>query len=92
MPGSTFLGHAHGADAIEHGDAVRLAGVLHEMAALLAMSGPNRLTDAQVGALCGGRMHDREEFTAWVLRVARELDHRTQEARATGPSGAGPSR
>lgn len=73
MPGSTTLGPGHGVDSIEHTDAVRLTSVLREMSALLAMDGPNRLTDAQVSALCGGQVHHRQEFSEWVARVARDL-------------------
>ncbi|MEV6393182.1 hypothetical protein AB0M39_00070 [Streptomyces sp. NPDC051907] len=73
MPGSTTLSAGHGSDAIEHTDAVRLASVLREMSALLTMDGPNRLTDAQVSALCGGQVHHRQEFGDWVARVAKEL-------------------
>ncbi|WP_405805870.1 hypothetical protein OG729_11625 [Streptomyces sp. NBC_00210] len=76
MPGSTTIGGGHGADAIEHNDAVRLAGVLREMSELLTVDGPNRLTDAQVSALCGGQVHHRQEFGEWIARVARELHRR----------------
>ncbi|AVZ75469.1 hypothetical protein SLUN_27945 [Streptomyces lunaelactis] len=76
MPGSTTLGGGHGADSIEHTDAVRLASVLGELSGLLAVDGPNRLTDAQVSALCGGEVHHRQEFAGWIERVARELSRR----------------
>jgi hypothetical protein len=76
MPGSTTLGPGHGVDSIEHPDAVRLAAVLREMSGLLAMDGPNRLTDAQVTALCGGQVHHRQEFSEWVTRLARELSEK----------------
>ncbi|WP_405998301.1 hypothetical protein [Streptomyces sp. NBC_00829] len=76
MPGSTTLGPGHGVDPIEHSDAVRLASVLREMSGLLAMDGPNRLTDAQVSALCAGQAHHRQEFGEWVERVAKELTRR----------------
>ncbi|GAA3376039.1 hypothetical protein GCM10020367_46170 [Streptomyces sannanensis] len=73
MPGSTTLGPGHGVDVIEHADAQRLVTVLHEMGLLLQMPGPNRLTDAQVSVLCGHEVHHRDEFTEWVMRLAREL-------------------
>lgn len=76
MPGSTTIGGGHGVDAIEHTDAVRLAGVLREMSGLLTVDGPNRLTDAQVSALCGGQVQHRKEFGEWIARVARELHQR----------------
>ncbi|MFC4611634.1 hypothetical protein [Streptomyces maoxianensis] len=76
MPGSTTLGGGHGVDSIEHTDAVRLASVLREMSGLLSVDGPNRLTDAQVSALCGGQVHHRQEFGEWVARVARDLTQR----------------
>lgn len=76
MPGSTTLGPGHGVDTIEHTDAVRLASVLRQMSGLLAMQGPNRLTDAQVTALCEGQVHHRQEFSEWVARVARDLSEK----------------
>ncbi|WP_455361829.1 hypothetical protein [Streptomyces sp. SYSU K21746] len=73
MPGSTTLGGGHGPDTIAHTDAIRLASVLQEMSVLLRVQGPNRLTDAQVSALCGGQVHQRTEFAEWVASLAREL-------------------
>ncbi|MGW7369004.1 hypothetical protein ACWGI8_37660 [Streptomyces sp. NPDC054841] len=77
MPGSTTLGAGHGVDVIDHLDAQRLAAMMKEMGRLLAVSGPNRITDPQVAALCGGEAHHRDEFTDWVGRVARKLDEAT---------------
>ncbi|MFE3325516.1 hypothetical protein [Streptomyces sp. NPDC059176] len=77
MPGSTTLGPGHGVDAIEHPDAQRLAAVLREMHRLLGASGPDRITDPQVAALCGGEAHHREEFTQWVGQVAGRLEQAT---------------
>ncbi|MFJ6633150.1 hypothetical protein ACIQMR_17450 [Streptomyces sp. NPDC091376] len=76
MPGSTTLGPGHGADAIEHPDAQRLASVLTELHRLLDAAGPDRITDPQAAALCGGKAH-RDEFTEWVGRVARQLERTT---------------
>ncbi|MFE7774675.1 hypothetical protein ACFU5O_12350 [Streptomyces sp. NPDC057445] len=77
MPGSTTLGPGHGVDSIEHTDARRLASVMKEMHRLLTESGPNRITDPQVAALCGGEAHRREEFTEWVGRLAGQLEKAT---------------
>ncbi|AWK10905.1 hypothetical protein SSP531S_30060 [Streptomyces spongiicola] len=74
MPGSTTLGPGHGADAIEHPDAQRLASVMKELHRLLTAAGPDRITDPQVAELCGGEAHRREEFTDWVDRVAHQLE------------------
>ncbi|MER6998910.1 hypothetical protein [Streptomyces sp. NPDC000410] len=79
MPGSTTLNAGHGVDAIDHLDAQRMAAMMSEMHALLTMEGPNRVTDPQVAALCGGETHHREEFTDWVGRVARQLKEATAE-------------
>lgn len=78
MPGSTTLGPGHGADAIEHPDAQRLAAVMRELHRLLDAAGPDRITDPQVAALCGGEAHHRDEFTAWVGRVAQHLEQATR--------------
>lgn len=77
MPGSTTLGPGHGVDAIEHSDAQRLASVMKELHRLLEAAGPDRITDPQVAALCGGEAHHREEFTDWVGRVAGQLEKAT---------------
>ncbi|MEV6331016.1 hypothetical protein [Streptomyces sp. NPDC051909] len=77
MPGSTTLGPGHGADAIDHPDAQRLTTVMRELHRLLTATGPERLTHAQVTALCEGDAHARMEFTAWVERVTHELERAT---------------
>ncbi|MFI8520519.1 hypothetical protein ACIGEZ_22215 [Streptomyces sp. NPDC085481] len=77
MPGSTTLGPGHGVDAIDHPDAQRMTSVMQELHRLLTAAGPERLTDAQVTALCGGEAPSRDEFTAWVERVARQLESAT---------------
>ncbi|TQK51647.1 hypothetical protein FBY35_2058 [Streptomyces sp. SLBN-118] len=73
MPGSTTLKAGHGVDPVEHTDAVRLASVLSELNALLTVEGPNRLSDAQVSALCGGQAHHRQEFGEFIARLALDL-------------------
>ncbi|MER7516415.1 hypothetical protein [Streptomyces sp. NPDC126499] len=77
MPGSTTLGPGHGVDAIDHPDAQRLTSVMRELHRLLTAPGPDRMTDAQVAALCGGGAAGRAEFTAWVERVVRRLEEAT---------------
>ncbi|MFE5299345.1 hypothetical protein [Streptomyces sp. NPDC056632] len=77
MPGSTTLGPGHGVDAIDHPEAQRMARMMRELHALLTTTGPERITHAQVTALCEGDPHSRMEFTAWVERVARELERAT---------------
>ncbi|MFB7372712.1 hypothetical protein ACFC0D_23005 [Streptomyces sp. NPDC056222] len=77
MPGSTTLGPGHGVDAIEHLDALRMMSLMKELHRLLTVQGADRITDAQVAALRGGEAHDREAFTDWVERVARDLEKAT---------------
>ncbi|WP_426366327.1 hypothetical protein [Streptomyces sp. E-08] len=77
MPGSTTLGPGHGVDAIEHTDALRTLSLMKELHRLLTAPGPDRLSDAQAAALGGGEGRTREEFTAWVERVARDLERAT---------------
>ncbi|GAA3390526.1 hypothetical protein [Streptomyces roseoviridis] len=77
MPGSTTLGPGHGVDAIDHPDAQRLTSVMRELHRLLTEAGPDRMTDAQVAALCGGEAPGRAEFTGWVERVVRRLEDAT---------------
>ncbi|MEU0369231.1 hypothetical protein ABZ070_03030 [Streptomyces sp. NPDC006283] len=79
MPGSTTLKAGHGVDPIEHTDAVRLASVLRELNGLLTEDEPNRLTDAQVRALCAGQEHDRQEFGVWLARVTQDLTRKVTE-------------
>ncbi|MFF7634832.1 hypothetical protein ACFZB9_16980 [Kitasatospora sp. NPDC008050] len=73
MPGSVTIGHTEAVTAVEHADAERLAVLLDEMGHLLAMGGPNRLTDAQVSALCGGEERNRDEFARWCRGMAAHL-------------------
>ncbi|MFF8597718.1 hypothetical protein ACF065_02135 [Streptomyces sp. NPDC015232] len=77
MPGSTTLGHGHGADAIDHPDALRLTAVLRELHRLLTTTGADRITDAQAAALSGGDPYGRGELADWVERVTRELERVT---------------
>ncbi|MFH8580991.1 hypothetical protein OHB11_11930 [Streptomyces zaomyceticus] len=77
MPGSTTLGPGHGVDAVEHLDALRMMSLMKELSRLLTGTGPDRITDAQVAALCGGEAVRREDFTDWVARVARDLEKAT---------------
>ncbi|GAB2736887.1 hypothetical protein [Kitasatospora kifunensis] len=73
MPGSVTIGHTEAVATVEHADAERLAVLLDEMGHLLAMAGPNRLSDAQVSALCGGQKHNRDELARWCRGMAAHL-------------------
>ncbi|MEV4614183.1 hypothetical protein AB0K43_16535 [Kitasatospora sp. NPDC049258] len=73
MPGSVTIGHAEALVALSHADAERLATVLRGMSSMLAESGADRLTDAQVTALCPGRPQDRGEFTQWCRDLSEYL-------------------
>ncbi|MFF0427508.1 hypothetical protein ACFYUJ_24215 [Streptomyces sp. NPDC004520] len=77
MPGSTTLGPGHGVDAIEHLDALRMLSLMKELNRLLTAPGSDRITDAQAAALGGGGARSREELTAWVERVTRDLERAT---------------
>lgn len=77
MPGSTTIRPGHGADAIEHLEAVRMTSLMKELHRLLTAPGPDRLTDAQVAALSGGEAQGREEFTDWLGHVVRDLEKAT---------------
>ncbi|MFH8841502.1 hypothetical protein [Streptomyces sp. NPDC017868] len=77
MPGSTTLGPGHGVDAIEHLDALRMLSLMKELNRLLTAPGSDRITDAQAAALGGGEARSREELTAWVERVTRDLERAT---------------
>ncbi|MCD0483718.1 hypothetical protein [Streptacidiphilus sp. ASG 303] len=76
MPGSVTISRHHEAVMVDHTDAQRLAAVLGEVARLLEEAGPDRLTDAQVAALCGGQPHHREELDRWIRALAGDLHHR----------------
>ncbi|WP_035841351.1 hypothetical protein [Kitasatospora azatica] len=73
MPGSVTIGHIETAAMVEHTDAERLAVLLDELGHLLAMDGPNRLTDEQVAALCAGRAQQRSELAHWCRGLAAQL-------------------
>ncbi|MCX4745545.1 hypothetical protein OG455_08415 [Kitasatospora sp. NBC_01287] len=73
MPGSVTIGHTEAVATVEHADAQRLAVLLDEMGHLLAMAGPNRLTEAQVAALCEGRAVSRDELARWCRGLAAHL-------------------
>ncbi|MCT4354233.1 hypothetical protein M5362_13950 [Streptomyces sp. Je 1-79] len=77
MPGSTTIRPGHGTDPIEHLDAVRMTALMKELHRLLTEPGPDRITEAQAAALCGGEAPRREEFTEWVERLARDLERAT---------------
>ena len=73
MPGSVTIGHFHPTVTLGHDDSVRLATVLAQLSDLLELSGPNRITDAQVSALCEGQVHHRAELTDWARRLTAHL-------------------
>lgn len=77
MPGSTTLGSGHGVDAIDHVDAQRMTVLMRELHRLLTTTESDRITHAQVTALCGGDAHSRMEFTAWVEQMAHKLERAT---------------
>ncbi|MFJ8662677.1 hypothetical protein [Streptomyces sp. NPDC093795] len=77
MPGSTTIGPGHGVDGIEHLDALRMTTLMKELHRLLTGSGPDRITDAQIAALRGREGPQREPFTDWVERMARDLEKAT---------------
>jgi len=73
MPGSVTIGHFHQSVTLGHDDADRLAGVLAQLSVMLESSGPDRLTDGQVSALCGGEPERRAELTGWAQQLTRHL-------------------
>ncbi|MFE7805838.1 hypothetical protein ACFU51_14470 [Streptomyces sp. NPDC057430] len=77
MPGSTTIRPGHGVDAIEHLDALRMTSLMKELHRLLTVSGPDRITDAQVAAMCGDEARGRAEFTDWIERMVRDLENAT---------------
>ncbi|MFC9331146.1 hypothetical protein [Kitasatospora sp. NPDC057015] len=76
MPGSVTISHHENAVTIGAADAHRLGSMLAEIAYLLEIPGPNRLTDAQLTVLCDGRMADRDEVMEWARGLAGELKAR----------------
>lgn len=76
MPGSVTIGHFHPSVTLGHDDADRLAGVLAQLSVLLESNGPDRLTDDQVSALCGGEPQRRAELAEWTRQLTRRVhDH-----------------
>ena len=76
MPGSVTIGHFHPTVTLGHDDAEQLAGVLAQLSVLLEGGGPDRLTDGQVSALCGGEPQHRTELAGWARQLTRHLhDH-----------------
>ncbi|MEV7596626.1 hypothetical protein AB0O91_04480 [Kitasatospora sp. NPDC089797] len=73
MPGSFTIGHHQAATVLDHADTERLATVLADLAYLLEIPGPDRLTDAQLAVLCEGRAADRSELVHWCASTARAL-------------------
>ncbi|GAA2231814.1 MULTISPECIES: hypothetical protein [Kitasatospora] len=76
MPGSMTIGHTDALVMLSHADAERLSTTLREVSHLLEVHSPDRLTDAQVAALCEGQLHHREELAGWCRSVSEYLrDH-----------------
>jgi hypothetical protein len=73
MPGSVTIGHFHPTVTLGHDDADRLAGVLAQLSVMLETNGPDRVTDEQVSALCGGEPRRRAELTAWTRELTRRI-------------------
>ncbi|MFJ8470431.1 hypothetical protein [Kitasatospora sp. NPDC094011] len=73
MPGSLTIGHHQAAATVDHETTERLATVLADLAYLLEIPGPDRISDAQVAVLCEGRGPDRSELVHWCASTARTL-------------------
>ncbi|WP_371480867.1 hypothetical protein [Kitasatospora sp. NBC_00315] len=73
MPGSVTISHHGTAVPIDAADAQRLASGLDELAYLLEIPGPNRLSDAQLGVLCDGKPYQRDAVVRWTRKLAAEL-------------------
>ncbi|MFE4517185.1 hypothetical protein ACFRAR_17450 [Kitasatospora sp. NPDC056651] len=73
MPGSLTISHHESAATVDHMDAERLATVLADLAYLLEIPGPDRISDAQLAVLCEGRGPDRAELVHWCASLARGL-------------------
>ncbi|GAA4958068.1 hypothetical protein GCM10023205_20740 [Yinghuangia aomiensis] len=69
MPGSTTLSRHASATFLDHTDAERLLAVVNELARM-TVDTPNRLSDAQVAALCGPSMSGRAELAAWLTGLS----------------------
>ncbi|MFE9425047.1 hypothetical protein ACFYNO_18960 [Kitasatospora sp. NPDC006697] len=77
MPGSVTIGHhLENPAMVEHADAERMALLLDELGHLLAVQGPNRLSDEQVSALLGGAEEGRTELAQWCRERAAQLHDR----------------
>ncbi|MFF1868066.1 hypothetical protein [Streptomyces sp. CB03911] len=76
MPGSVNISHHEATVAIGAPDAQRLASMLAEIAYLLEIPGPNRLSDSQLSILCDGKAADRDEVMHWARELAAELKAR----------------
>ncbi|MFI9272933.1 hypothetical protein ACIGXM_19730 [Kitasatospora sp. NPDC052896] len=79
MPGSVTIGHLEATATLDHSDAHRLAELLDELGHLMAVAGPNRLTDAQLGALRAGQEPGREELARFCRGVAARLHDQLHE-------------
>ncbi|MER5639914.1 hypothetical protein ABT095_23570 [Kitasatospora sp. NPDC002227] len=76
MPGSVTISHTDALVMLSHADADRLATTLLELSALMADPGGDRITDAQLAALCGSKPCERIELAEWSARLADYLkDH-----------------
>ncbi|MEZ0089707.1 hypothetical protein [Streptacidiphilus sp. EB129] len=77
MPGSVTIGHMHPSVNLGHDDAARLAHVMAHLSTMLEAPGPNRISDAQLTALCEGESGNRPELAAWARRLATHLHSHT---------------
>ncbi|QMU76327.1 hypothetical protein GXW83_11815 [Streptacidiphilus sp. PB12-B1b] len=73
MPGSVTIGHFHPSVTLGHDDAERLEDMLARMSAMLDSTGPDRITDAQIDALCAGQADGRSELATWTDRLTHRL-------------------
>jgi uncharacterized protein len=73
MPGSMTISHTDALVMLSHADAERLATVLREMCRLLEQPGADRLSDAQVQALCEDRLR-RNDLADWSRRLSGYLE------------------
>ncbi|MEU4583641.1 hypothetical protein AB0F92_16365 [Kitasatospora aureofaciens] len=73
MPGSLTISHHQAAATLDHVDAERLATVLADLAYLLEIPGPDRITDAQLAVLCEGHSPDRGDLVHFCASTARRL-------------------
>ncbi|MFD4658430.1 hypothetical protein ACFWP2_22690 [Kitasatospora sp. NPDC058444] len=73
MPGSLTISHHGSAVTLDHADAERLATVMADLAYLLEIPGPTRISDEQLAVLCEGRAPDRADLVHWCASLARGL-------------------